>query len=152
MKHPTENENSGENEDEVPKYQDWPVSKSDTRPVNRGTVGSKPAFTVLRIVLWLLPAIVVPVIGLLSSIIIRQMHAHMFINLLYLVLSLVAVAALGYFDYRIALQQKGLEMTRENKKIIGRIVLFIICQIFITPILWYTLIYGYCMVTGSGFH
>lgn len=43
-------------------------------------------------------------------------------------------------------------MTRENKKIIGRIVLFIICQIFITPILWYTLIYGYCMVTGSGFH
>lgn len=107
MKHPTENENSGENEDEVPKYQDWPVSKSDTRPVNRGTVGSKPAFTVLRIVLWLLPAIVVPVIGLLSSIIIRQMHAHMFINLLYLVLSLAAVSGARLFRLSNCLTTKG---------------------------------------------
>jgi len=139
-----------ENEDKSPKYETWPVSESDTRPVNRGTIGGRPAFTILRIVIWLLPTIVVPVVFFLFSNTLRQFGAYMVAPLICWAASLTAVAALGYFDYRVALHQKGLEMTRENKKIIGRILLFIICQFFITPILWYTLIYGYCMVTGSG--
>lgn len=145
-----QSETPEENEDKLPKYETWPVSESDTRPVNRGTIEGRPAFTILRIVIWLLPTIVLPVVFVLFTNTLRQFGAYMIAPLVYWAAALTAVAALGYFDYRVALHQKGIEMTRENKKIIGRIVLFIICQFFITPILWYTLIYGYCMVTGSG--
>ncbi len=149
MKHPTENENSGENEDEAPRYQDWPVSESDTRPVNRGVVGSKPAFTVLRIVLWLLPTIIVPVVVFGSNFLFRQLNVYMFSNLLCWAISLTAVAALGYFDQRIALQQKGLELAHGNNKITGRVVIFVLCQIFITPVIWFTLLYGYCVISDT---
>jgi hypothetical protein len=105
-----------EKEHESPKYETWPVSASDTRPVNRGTVGGRPVFTILRIVIWLLPTIVVPFVVFACSTTLSQVGAYMVAPLICWTAALIAVAALGYFYYRIALQQKGIEIPRENKK------------------------------------
>lgn len=149
MQHPPEFENSEENEDQLPKYQTWPASKSDTRPVERGAVGSRPALTVLRIVLWLLPSIMIPVVMTCYTFLANMLSIYLFNELITFALSLATVVAIGYFDMRISLFNKQIEYAREKNKTVKRMLIFTLCQIFIMPVMWFTLIYGYCLATGQ---
>jgi hypothetical protein len=133
------------------RYQDWPVSKSDTRPVERGAVGGNPVFTLLRIVLWLLPAIIVPVIIILVLYLLSLFRVVAIGGFLCFAFCLAAVMIIGYFDQRVLAQQKQIEFVRIKEKAMGRIGIFVISQIFIIPVVWFTLLYGYCAVTDSGY-
>lgn len=121
------------------------------KPQQRAPVKTNPALSVLRIVLWLLPTIVVPFVIGLVTMVANLFNAYALIGIISFISCLCAVAAIGYFDQRILLLQQQLEYAREKDRISGRIGIFVICQIFIIPILWFTLLYGYCIITDSGF-
>jgi hypothetical protein len=132
-------------------YRSWPGSDPNSMPVRRTPVTTNPALSVLRIVLWLLPTIVVPFVIFCVLFIVNKLNTYALNGIICFVSSVCSVAAIGYFDQRILLVQKQLEYTREKDRVNGRVGIFVICQIFIIPILWFTLLYGFCIITESGY-
>ena len=102
------------------------------------------AIAILRFVLWLLPAIVLPFAILLGG----ALYPLWPIGV---IAGLAAFAAIGYFDQRLRLQQAKIDPTTEKREIIRWTVIFVILQLMIAPAIGFTVLYGFCMITGSGF-
>lgn len=168
MNSPHNPEDPSNDENSLPKYQDWPVTNSDTRPVRRGAIGSNPAImaypittirrepgnkaiAILRIFLWLMPAFFIPIAAFL---IVYFHNAARFPNEEILlgitfILVIIATAAVGYFDQRLKLMQEKIAPPHNQKQIALWTFVFVLAQIFIAPSLCYTVLYGYCLATGT---
>ncbi len=68
------------------------------------------------------------------------------------IVTIAAFAAVGYFDQRLALQQKRIDPSAEKKELIRWTIIFVILQAMIAPAIGMTVLYGFCMITDSGFH
>ncbi len=116
----------------------YPVTPKPPQPGNK-------AITLLRVILWLLPAFMLPFL-LVFAASLRDMWP------LAVVVGLAAFAAVGYFDQRLSLQQKRIEPSTEKKHLIRWTVAFTLLQILIAPAIGLTVLYGFCAVTGTNFH
>ena len=97
--------------------------------------------TLLRVVLWLIPSFIVPVIFFVSESITHDWFAAV-------IPALSVCSAMGYFDCRIALQQKREPARGQRQRLTRTTILFILLQMIIIPTLSLGILYGYCMVTG----
>lgn len=109
---------------------------------------TSPALSFLRIVIWLLPSIIILVLFLFLSIEIffNSIQVRFLEEFLIFFSFLGATIAMGYFDERIAARQQQIESARIKRGIKTRIGMFILCQIFIVPIILGTLLYGFCLM------
>ncbi len=105
--------------------------------------GSK-AITILRVFLWLIPAIILP-FGMVLAAALREMWP------VSIVVTLAAFAGVGYFDQRLSLQQKRIDPSTEKKELIRWTIIFTILQLMIAPAVGVTVLYGICVVSDSGF-
>jgi hypothetical protein len=64
-------------------------------------------------------------------------------------LLLVAVGCAGYFDALLSCQQRRIPRHDPQARIVGRTILFVVLQIVIVPLVWVTVLWGVCMVTGG---
>jgi Cu/Ag efflux pump CusA len=125
-----------------------------SHPVN--PVGPEPAnkaLTILRIFLWLMPAIFIPVFALLGAALFDPLtgnNANAAIASCILGIT-IATAAVGYFDQRIALVQKRIAPPHSKKELARWTAIFVVLQIIIAPTVCFAALYGFCMVAGSGF-
>lgn len=121
-------------------YQDLPASPLDTYSAQPDTVDANPVFKILRIVIWLLPSIIVPVLMFCISTACLALHLEYLIGLLIFLSSIAATMAIGYLDQRIAAHQQQIEFARIKNEALGRVGIFTIWQIFIIPFVCFTLI------------
>ncbi len=113
----------------------------DHHPTNPGN----KSITLLRVILWLLPAIILP-FGLLFAASWRDLWPVASIP------TLAAFAAIGYFDQRLSLQQQRIDPSTKKKHLIRWTIAFTLLQILIAPAIGMSVLYGFCMITDSGFH
>lgn len=115
----------------------YPVTPN---PAHQGN----PAITILRLVLWLLPAIVLPFAILLGGVLYPLWPIGVIVGL-------AAFAAIGYFDQRLRLQQDKKDPSTEKRELIRWTVIFVLLQHMIAPAVGFTILYGFCMITDSGY-
>ncbi len=115
----------------------YPVTPKPPQPGNK-------AITILRIFLWLIPAIILPFAIALGAAIYPLWP-------LVVVAGLAAFAAIGYFDQRLSLQQKHIDPSTGKRELIRWTIIFTILQLMIAPAIGCTVLYGICMVTDSGY-
>ena len=96
--------------------------------------------TLLRLVLWMLPTIVLPFAILLGGPLWP----------IGVIAGLAAFYGIGYFDQRIRLQQEQKDPTTEKRELVRWAIIFVLLQLMIAPAIGFTVIYGFCMITGSG--
>jgi predicted membrane metal-binding protein len=109
------------------------------------------AFTILRIFLWLMPAIFIPVFAFLAMMAFDPLNSNnanaaMGFGILGIV---IASAAVGYFDQRIALMQKKAVPPHSKTELARWTAIFVALQIIIAPTVCYAVVYGFCAVTGN---
>ena len=102
------------------------------------------AITILRVILWLVPAFMLP-FGIVFS---ASLGAIWPLGAL---VTIAAFAAVGYFDQRLSLQQKRIDPSAEKKELIRWTIIFVVLQAMIAPAIGCTVLYGFCMITDSGF-
>lgn len=123
-----------------------PITPIRPEPVNK-------ALTILRIFLWLMPAIFLPI-----SVVI----AGSFFNLFYgnngdaalalcILAVVIATTAVGYFDQRIALMQKRIAPPHSKVELARWTAIFVVLQVIIAPTVCFAVLYGFCVVTDSGY-
>ncbi|MEY3394492.1 MAG: hypothetical protein RL346_728 [Verrucomicrobiota bacterium] len=117
-------------------------------PDQRAPVKTNPVLGFLRIVIWLLPSIIIPVLILSMTAACNALNMGSLNGLLIFLSSLGATIAIGYLDQRISAHQQQIEFARVKDDSISRVGIFIICQIFIVPVIWVTLIYGFCLMAA----
>jgi general stress protein CsbA len=105
-------------------------------------------FTILRIALWLMPAIFIPIsliiLGLLSHFLRIEFDSYL---LILCVLSIIAAtAAVGYFDQRISLMQKKIVPPHSKLELARWTTIFVLTQIIIAPTVCYVMVYTYWTV------
>ena len=101
-----------------------------------------PAITLLRLILWLVPSIIVPIAFFVSEMITHEWFAAV-------IPVFVICSAIGYFDCRLSLQQKRQpHAIMQRKRLIHGTILFNVLQLIIVPTLSFAILYGYCVVTG----
>lgn len=68
---------------------------------------------------------------------------------------LIALAVLGgigylaYYDALLSCQQRRIATDHPRARITGSVVVFLLLQLLIVPIFWSTIVWGFCMITGS---
>ncbi len=100
--------------------------------------------TLLRFVLWMLPTIVLPFAILLGG----SLYPLWPIGV---IAGLAAFYGIGYFDQRIRLQQEQKDPSTEKHELVRWAIIFMLLQLMIAPAIGFTVIYGFCMITGSGY-
>ncbi len=103
------------------------------------------AITLLRVILWLLPAFIVPFIFVISEIYTNDWFAAV-------IPALLVLGGLGWFDQVLCRRQRRMDLTKERPDIIRGALIFAVLQLAITPAVAFTVIYGFCMITDTGFH
>lgn len=119
----------------------YPVTPIRPDPGNR-------AITILRIFLWLMPAIFIPITAVLIGLFTDLLHSDNGIHLGIIGL-MIATAAVGYFDQRLSLMQKKIAPPFDKKELVRWTIIFVLAQIIIAPMVCMVVIYGFCAVTGS---
>ena len=109
-------------------------------PIQQAPPPGSKAITLLRVILWLLPAFMLPFLLIFAGSL-RDMWP------LAVIVGLAAYAAVGYFDQRLSLQQKRLEPTTEKKHLIRWTIAFTLLQILIAPAVAMSVLYGFCAIT-----
>jgi len=110
---------------------------AELRPPYRGN----KAITILRIFLWLLPSFFLP-LGVLLGVAGAKHFRSGLAMIAALVLTVCAVAAIGYFEHRLALQQKRKVPTSKRRDLALAIIDFVLLQIVITPIVVFAFGFG----------
>lgn len=107
--------------------------------------------TLLRIFLWLMPAIFIPAAFIIALFInnINPITNEEIILVSMTILLIVATAFVGYFDQRLSLMQKKIPPPHDNKEILRWTVIFVLAQIMIAPTVCFAGLYGICMVTRA---
>ena len=121
----------------------YPVTPKPPRAGN-------PAITILRILLWLMPAMFIPVSVVIAGMFTDLLSGHDAAAALGFCLLgvVVATAAVGYFDQRIALVQKKIAPPHSKKHMVRSTIIFVLMQTIIAPTVCYAALYGFCVVTG----
>lgn len=83
------------------------IDPIDSQPIRQGN----PAITILRFVLWLLPAIVLPLAIALGGAVYPLWPIGV-------IAGLAAFAAIGYFDQRLRFQQRQIDPSTEKRELI----------------------------------
>ncbi len=83
--------------------------------------------TVLRIFLWGIPIFIL----YLGAAAVESFRNIWFLSVL---VTILAITAIGYFDQRLALQQKRLDPAAELHRIVRGTLLFLVAQFFIIPL------------------
>lgn len=103
---------------------------------------------ILRIVLWLMPAIFIPisfvVIGFFMDILYSDTAIHLALSL-----PVIPTLFIGYLDQRISFMVKRIPPPHSKKEQIRRTVIFVLAQLLIAPAVCWMVLYGYCMVAES---
>ncbi len=109
------------------------------------------AITILRIFLWLMPAIFIPISVIIAAQFVDLIYgndANTALGLCILGI-MIATAAVGYFDQRLALMQKKISPPHSKKELARWTIIFVLAQILIAPTVCWSVLYGYCVVTGN---
>jgi hypothetical protein len=119
---------------------------SDYIPTHTGN----KAITILRIFLWLMPAIFIPAAFLLMMFLdsITRTSDNELLLVISFTLAFVATACIGYFDQRLTLMQKKIPPPHDKKELARWTLIFVLAQIIIAPTVCWAVLYGVCLVTG----
>jgi hypothetical protein len=106
---------------------------------------------IMRIFLWLMPAIFIPAAFLLMIFLdsTTRIRGGEFLLVITFTLAFVATACVGYFDQRLALMQKKIPPPHSKKELARWTIIFVLAQIIIAPTLCWSVLYGYCVVTAN---
>lgn len=98
-----------------------------------------------------MPASFIPAAVLLAMLLynITRIRGDEFLLVITFTLAFVATACVGYFDQRLALMQKKAQPPHSKKELARWTIIFVLAQILIAPTLCWSLLYGYCVVTGN---
>lgn len=100
---------------------------------NRST--GNAAITGLRIALWLLPSIILPIIFLASTLLTNEWYAGG-------IPALLVVVGLGWIDQRICCQQLMLDPVKERLQMMRGTLAFAMFQLVIAPALSFAVLFG----------
>jgi len=110
---------------------------------------SNRAITILRIVLWFLPAIIFPVcFVVLASLVYGQNLQSPLWLLIPFVPTLCVIYALGLFDQKLRCQQQGIPYRNRDPGRIPWALTFLLFQFLVAPVLAVTVAFGFCAVMG----
>jgi hypothetical protein len=105
------------------------------------------AIAILRIFLWLMPAIFIPIAFFIAIFIYNIFHFRYETSLLIgtCSLTIMATACVGYFDQRLKLMQEKASPPYNKKELARWTFVFVLAQILIAPCICYTVVQGYCL-------
>lgn len=98
------------------------------RPMYRGN----HAITILRIFLWLMPALFIPLVALLGAVLSDYLPTPACISLMVLLMG-VATAGIGLFEEALRFQQMRIPPTNAKREWLSSTALFVLFQIVIAP-------------------
>lgn len=103
-------------------------------PINPRYRGN-PAITLLRIILWLIPALFVPLGVMLGAALNNRLPAPACISVIVL-LVISSTAGIGYFQELLASQQMRSPQAKRKRELALSTICFVSLQIFIVPTVW----------------
>ncbi len=101
-----------------------------TPSTRKNTHGRNPAITLLRVILWLLPSVMVP----LSIILPIALLGGQIGGLISVFLPLCVILGLGWFDNNLRLQQRLLPQNTEDTSTFPWIVRYLLLQTLLIPV------------------
>jgi hypothetical protein len=100
-------------------------------PMYRGN----PAITILRIFLWLIPAIVIPVVAYLGGAVTEYLRIPVSISLMLMLLIVVAATAgIGLFEELLTFQQMREPPANPKRELVVSVIVFVSLQVVIAPV------------------
>lgn len=109
-------------------------------PPDRGN----PAITILRIFLWLMPALFIPLGLLLSDFISNFLPTPASLSIT-LLIAVAATAGIGFFEDLLNFQQKRMPPPYGKGRQIRGMIFFVLNQIIVAPFVCIALLYAWAM-------
>lgn len=103
-------------------------------PINPWYRGN-PAITLLRIILWLIPAIFVPLGIMLGVALNNRLPTPACVSIIVLLVT-SSIAGIGYFQGLLAFQQMRSPRAKRKGELVISTICFVSLQIFIVPTAW----------------
>ncbi len=91
------------------------------------------AITILRIFLWLIPALFIPLVALLGGVLSRYLPTPANVSLM-LFLMVAATAGIGLFEEAHRFQQMRVPLANAERASVSSTVFFVLLQIIIAPV------------------
>jgi len=101
-----------------------------TRPMYRGN----PAITILRVFLWLMPALFIPLVALLGAVLSKYLPTPAGICLL-LLLFVAATAGIGLFEEMLTFQQMREPPANQKRELAISVIVFVSLQVVLAPVM-----------------
>ena len=102
-----------------------------SRPMYRGN----PAITILRVFLWLMPALFIPLIAMLGAVLSKYLPTPAGICLL-LLLFVAATAGIGLFEQLLTFQEARTPPPFPKTELLRWTIIFVLVQIVLAPIIF----------------
>ena len=123
---------------------------TDPAPAPHNPYRGNKAITILRIFLWLLPAGIL-IFGIFLGAGLGNFLPQELGIPVAAIFTIAAVAAIGYFDHRLSLQQRRKAPPHEKRELIRWTIIFVLLQIIIAPVIAFAVAYGICLALMSGY-
>ena len=101
-----------------------------SRPMYRGN----PAITILRVFLWLMPALFIPLVALLGAVLSKYLPTPAGICLL-LLLFVAATAGIGLFEEMLTFQQMREPPANQKRELAISVIVFVSLQVVLAPVM-----------------
>jgi hypothetical protein len=101
-----------------------------SRPMYRGN----PAITILRVFLWLMPALFIPLVALLGAVLSKYLPTPADICLL-LLLFVAATAGIGLFEEMLTFQQMREPPANQKRELAISVIVFVSLQVVLAPVM-----------------
>ena len=101
-----------------------------SRPMYRGN----PAITILRVFLWLMPALFIPLVALLGAVLSKYLPTPAGICLL-LLLFVAATSGIGLFEEMLTFQQMREPPANQKRELAISVIVFVSLQVVLAPVM-----------------
>jgi hypothetical protein len=101
-----------------------------SRPMYRGN----PAITILRAFLWLMPALLIPLIALLGAVLSKYLPAPAGICLM-LLLFVATTSGIGLFEEMLSFQQMREPPANQMRELAISVIVFVSLQVVLAPVM-----------------
>lgn len=99
----------------------------------------------LRFLIWIMPSAIVPMC-LFGGAFLRVLPFSTFLGG---AAALGLIFYLGHFDALLRCQGLGITRDHPRAAMVSHVWTFVITQIFVVPLIWFMIAWGYCVISGS---
>lgn len=116
-----------------------------TSPIKPPPDRGNPAITILRIFLWMIPALFIPLGLLLSDFLSNFLPTPASLSIT-LLIAVAATAGIGFFEDLLNFQQKRMPPPYGKVRQIRGMIFFVLNQIIVAPFVCFAVLYSWLLV------